>query len=559
MKPMIATDQSFLDLLVTDGVVSRTDASRVDKALESSEQGRVILLSSLGILPEALVLERLAKFLNLSVCDVGAADVDSLLESRLGRRFLSKAGILPLSDDGTQITIATADPFDSDTINAIGLATSRSVAIRLSRPSRIGRALTEALGEPTAERGAVSNRTSQLVNDAEKLRELAAEAPVIRYVSETLMRASEARASDIHFETSKTGDTVRFRIDGVLREVPAPNLSREAIISRLKVLASLDISERRLPQDGRIKTTIAGEEIDLRLSTYPTLHGESAVIRLLDQSASAANLNQIGMSFENLALYRERLDRPAGIVLVTGPTGSGKTTTLYGSLKELATSATKVFTIEDPIEYELPGVNQCQVKPKIGFSFATALRSLLRQDPDVILVGEIRDSETAEMCAQAALTGHKVFSSIHTIDAVATVTRLIDLGVPSYLIADTVDTIVAQRLVRRLCEACKREVEVPADIGGYFLERKLQAPTRIFIPVGCTRCNQSGYTGRIGIYEVLALNDTQKDAIRSGDGQASFRRSVLAGGFQTMFDDGLNKVKAGITSMAEVLRTAQRS
>jgi general secretion pathway protein E len=353
---------------------------------------------------------------------------------------------------------------------------------------------------------------------------------------------------------------VRFRIDGLLREMEAPPQQlTSAILSRIKLLARLNIAERRLPQDGRIRTVIKGKTMDVRVSTVPTVYGEAVVMRLLDKSAVSFDFQDLGLSEEDLKRYLGILSNPNGIMLVTGPTGSGKTTTLYASLLHLNKIDTKILTVEDPVEYELPGINQIQVKPQIGLGFANALRSLVRQDPDIILIGEIRDLETAEIAGQSALTGHRVLSTLHTNDAASSVTRLINMGLADFMIAATVRGIVAQRLVRRLCGSCKKERPAPSHLHAALepFQRAKGKAINLFEPQGCRACDGVGYRGRLGIYEVLVVTDRISEMIAARAPASDIRAQAVAEGMTSLFDDGLRKVSHGATSMAEVLRATQ--
>jgi general secretion pathway protein E len=394
-------------------------------------------------------------------------------------------------------------------------------------------------------------------DDVQRLRDLASEAPVVRIVNRLISRAVESRASDIHIEPLEHNLRVRYRIDGVLREVETPPLQlRAAIISRIKIMARLNIAERRLPQDGRIKLAVRGKDIDLRVATMPTMHGEAVVLRILDRASVALDFTPLGFEDAALAAYREALGRPNGIILVTGPTGSGKTTTLYTSLIELNTPDRKVLAVEDPIEYQLDGVNQVQIKPQIGLSFAHVLRSMLRHDPDVIMVGEIRDLETAQIAIQAALTGHLVLSTVHTNNAASTLTRLLDMGVEDYLMTSTLNAIVAQRLVRRLCQdCCKPYAPLPELLAQ--LGREGSDEVTFWRPEGCPKCNDTGYFGRISINEVLIMSDPIRRQILHHAEATELQRAALATGMRPMFQDGIGKAAAGVTTIEEVLRVTR--
>ena len=457
-----------------------------------------------------------------------------------------------------------ADPLDGYTVDAVRLAAEKDVEVRIATPSAIDRALArlygaapESMGEIVDAAGADLQTTEE---DIARLRDMASGAPVVRLVSHLINKAAEMGASDIHIEPFEQELKVRFRIDGVLVEMEAPPFAlRPAIASRVKLMARLNIAESRLPQDGRFQVHVQGREIDLRVSTVPTLYGESVVLRLLDRGSVALELPALGFADANLEAYLSVLDQPTGILLVTGPTGSGKTTTLYSSLVRLNTGDRKIVTVEDPVEYHLEGVNQVQVRPRIGLTFADALRSLLRQDPDIMMIGEIRDLETAEIAVQAALTGHKVLSTLHTNSAAATVTRLLDMGVEDYLLTSTVNGIVAQRLVRLICDDCSAPKPVLGEIVDELgLDRFFQGAEPVLAEgTGCAACNGTGYRGRTGIVEILTMTDAVRKAIVARAGAQDVQRAATDAGMTTMFEDGIKKAVAGITTLEEVLRVTR--
>ena len=396
--------------------------------------------------------------------------------------------------------------------------------------------------------------------DVEHLRDMASEVPVIRLVNQMLSRALESRASDIHLEPFENQLNVRYRIDGILHEMESPQRQlKAAIISRLKILAQLNIAERRLPQDGRIKVKIAGRDVDLRIATIPTLYGESVVIRLLERSQIFGDLASLGFPPDMLQRFNEMISKPHGMILVTGPTGSGKTTTLYGALQKINDPGKKIITIEDPVEYQLSGVNQIQVKPQIGLTFANGLRSIVRQDPDIIMVGEIRDFETAEIAVQAALTGHLVFSTLHTNDASGAVSRLLEMGVQDYLLASSLLGVLAQRLVRRLCLSCRRETPF-SNLRSQISDLRFQngdQPRTLWEANGCDSCAGTGYIGRVGIFELLpATPEICKLIVQRADA-GSIRSLALTQGVRLLREDGWQKARAGVTTLAEVLRVTR--
>jgi general secretion pathway protein E len=394
--------------------------------------------------------------------------------------------------------------------------------------------------------------------DVEHLRDMASEAPVIRLVNQILSRAVEQRASDIHVEPFENELRVRYRIDGVLHDVDPPSRAlTAAIISRIKLMAKLNIAERRLPQDGRIKIRLVGREIDLRVSSLPTLYGESVVLRILDRSSIVVDLDRLGMPRDTLAQFTHMIEQPHGLLLVTGPTGSGKTTTLYGALDKINSPEMKIITIEDPVEYQLRGVNQIHVRSQIGLTFASGLRSIVRQDPDVIMVGEIRDPETAEIAIQAALTGHLVLATLHTNDAAGAVSRLLDMGVEDYLLASSLIGVLAQRLVRVLCVVCKKAVPAGPELAREHGIAGAESLQTVYEEVGCRECAGTGYRGRSGIYELLPVNEDIRKMILARKPADQIKHTAVEQGMRTLRDDGWRKVAEGVSTVGEVLRVTQ--
>jgi general secretion pathway protein E len=398
--------------------------------------------------------------------------------------------------------------------------------------------------------------------DLAHLKDLASEAPVIKMVNLIMQRAIETRASDIHIEPFEQTLKVRLRIDGVLQEIDAPNVkSTAAVISRIKIMAKLNIAERRLPQDGRIKVKMIGKELDLRVSTIPTMHGESVVIRLLDKENTVLDFAALGFSSRHLQQFIDVLSQPHGIILITGPTGSGKSTTMYAALKQLNTPERKIITVEDPVEYQMEGINQIQAKPQIGLTFASALRSIVRQDPDVIMIGEMRDLETARIAVQSALTGHLVLSTLHTNDAAGGVTRLLDMGLEEYLLTSTVNGILAQRLVRKLCPHCKKgAIAGPETVNNLRLQRfTSERDIVLYQPVGCSACSNTGYRGRLAIIEFLPMTDPIRKLIMAHEEAGAIQKLAIAEGMQTLYENGLVKAIEGITTLEEVMRVTSET
>jgi general secretion pathway protein E len=554
-------DEDLGRLLIEAGKLDHAGLQRARRVCEATGERLHLMLIKLGLVPEREVAEALAQQLNLPLA--GEADYPDLPlhGDRVSVNFLKEARVLPLAETDEGLVVAMADPLDRYAIGAMQLFAGKPVKLWIGIPAEIEAALERLHG-----RGAALGDIVQAVgepgelgaeDDVQRLRDLASEAPVIRIVNRMISRAVEARASDVHIEPFEQQMRVRYRIDGVLQEVDAPPANlRAAVISRIKIMARLNIAERRLPQDGRIRLAVRGKDIDLRVATIPTMHGESVVLRVLDRGSVVLDFTALGFDGRALAAYRGALARPNGIILVTGPTGSGKTTTLYTSLLELNTPDRKILTVEDPIEYQLDGVNQVQIKPQIGLSFASVLRSMLRHDPDVIMVGEIRDLETAQIAIQAALTGHLVLSTVHTNNAAGTLTRLLDMGVEDYLMTSTLNAIVAQRLVRQLCTECREAFTPLAEL---LAQLGLQPSTdaTFWRPVGCAKCNGTGYFGRISINEVLVMSDAVRRQILHHAEATELQRTAVDAGMRPMFQDGIAKVLAGATTVEEVLRVTR--
>jgi len=480
--------------------------------------------------------------------------------------FLKQGRAVLLEETAEYVLVAMADPLDHFCTDAMELALGKPVVACVGVISEIEAAIQRqyhnGAGALAQMAGDYSLDDQPAVDDIQYLRDLASEAPIIRLVNTLISRALKVQASDIHIEPFDNVLKVRYRIDGVLREVEAPPVrSTAAVVSRIKVMANLNIAERRLPQDGRIMQHIEGREIDMRISTVPTLHGESVVLRILDKGSVPLEFASLGFDAHTLQAFEEILNRPQGIILVTGPTGSGKTTTLYTALHTINTPDRKILTVEDPVEYQLGGINQIQVKPQIGLSFANALRSILRQDPDVIMIGEMRDLETAKIAVQAALTGHKVLSTLHTNDAASSITRMLDMGVEDFLLTSTVNGVLAQRLVRVLCEHCKQPYEVGRELAHDLgLDRYSDSQAlSLYRPTGCEACDESGYRGRTCILELLVMSDAVRKTIINHGDAAAIHASAAEGGTTSMHQDGMRKVLAGITSVEEVERVTREA
>jgi general secretion pathway protein E len=550
------------EILIAQG---HCDARTVERgrrvAIEGGQRLDNVLLQ-LGFVTERGLAAAYADMLAIPVASESRYPTEApLVPERLTPRFLRSARAVPVAVEDDVITVAAVDPLDRFVSSAIGAATGLKVALEAAVPIELEAALDRLYPEQAdSEDGAPESGEPEapIEDDTERLKDLASEAPVIRLVNQIMFRAVETQASDIHIEPFEDRLRVRYRYDGVLHEAeaPPPRLAA-AVISRVKIMARLDIAERRLPQDGRIKLAVRGHEVDFRVSVVPSLYGETVVLRVLDRSAVTFDYAQLGLPAAVVSHLSATLDLPNGIMLVTGPTGSGKTTTLYTGLLGINSVTRKIITVEDPIEYQLRGINQIQVKPQIGLNFASLLRSILRQDPDVIMVGEIRDLETAQIAVQAALTGHLVLSTVHTNSAAATVTRLRDMGLEDYLLTAVLRGVLAQRLVRRLCQACRRSTEAPPELIRRFdLERRTdQRPIRLWQPVGCPQCRQTGFRGRQAIAEFLVPDEPIQRLIFARADHLDIERAAVAAGMQTMFDAGLDAALAGVTTIAEVTRS----
>jgi len=484
--------------------------------------------------------------------------------------FLRKHAVLPIQIDSGKVKVVVNNPLNLPVLNLLGgyfadmklsLCLGQREEIRTAIDRLYGTAAREAEEQSRSGEGAVLNG-SAFEEDLEHLRGLAQEAPIVRLVNVLISRALDMRASDIHFEPFERSFQVRCRVDGVLFDLDQPQKSMQAaIVSRLKLMANLNIAERRLPQDGKIKLKFGNREVDIRVSTVPTIYGESIVLRLLAQEGVEYNLANLGMDGEDLAYLEQLVERPFGMILVTGPTGSGKTTTLYGVLKKLNSVVRKIITVEDPVEYQINGINQIQVKPQINLTFANALRSLVRQDPDVLLIGEIRDKETADIAIESALTGHLVLSTLHTNDAPGAITRLRDIGIESFLMADSLLTVLAQRLVRVLCPHCKEPYTAREADWNRLNEIIPDLPRSLTLcqNKGCDRCGYTGFRGRQGIFEVLKVNESVRSAIVAGKDAGSIAPIAFESGYRPLLHHGYRKVIEGTTTLSEVLRVTSLS
>ncbi|GAN60631.1 type II secretion system protein E [Acetobacter cibinongensis] len=548
------------DTLMQAGTCDAAVLERARRVATENRQALPTILLQLGLVSEAALATAYATLTGHSVVSATAlaALEEPVFPDILAAPFLRQASAVPLACENGILLLAMADPLDDFVVQAVSLAVSLPVRPMAALPVDLEAALsrlypaTLAADSPDTEEGTAEG--DPLEEDADRLKDLASEAPVIRLVNQIIFRAVETHASDIHFEPFEDRLGVRFRYDGVLHEMESqPARLIAAVISRIKIMARLDIAERRLPQDGRIKLAVRGRAVDFRVSTIPALHGESVVMRVLDRGSVKFEYGRLGLSPGVIAQFRAALEEPNGIVLVTGPTGSGKTTTLYTGLAQLNVTERKVVTIEDPIEYQLAGINQIQIRPQIGLTFATLLRAILRQDPDVIMVGEIRDLETAQIAAQAALTGHLVLSTLHTNSAAAAITRLRDMGLEDYLQTAVLRGVLAQRLVRGLCHSCRTPLQLDAVVA-----ERLGVPAEraasLWQAVGCPECRHTGYRGRIAIAEYLVPSPAIVRLILARADHTAIERQAAEEGMKTLFQAGIDAACEGETTVEEVMR-----
>ena len=549
-------------------VLDRRKLQRLAKSIDDGDELQLIA-DELEFSSTRTLLKSVAQSMGLPFADLEAIEVDASLLDDFPLRLIHRFEVFPIQKDEEGLTVAIANPFDFQAIDTIGTATRSVVKPVLAEADQLRELIKSYLGVGAETldglialqketHGEAQQLDSQDLEDVEQ----AQQASVVRLVNEILLEAIETRASDIHIEAQERGLKIRYRIDGVLQKQPIAaemNQFRAAIVSRLKIMANLNIAEKRVPQDGRIKLRMRGREVDIRVSVIPMLHGEGIVMRVLDKNNLSFSLRGIGMPEDVYLKFQNLIRMPHGIVLVTGPTGSGKTTTLYSALSEIKSEETKIITTEDPIEYQLEGINQIQVHTKVGLTFATSLRSILRHDPDVVLVGEIRDLETAENATQASLTGHLVFSTLHTNDSASAFVRLCDMGVEPFLVSSTVEGVMAQRLVRRLCPDCCEPHEIAkADVPDDFpWERMKDLGKTVYRPAGCPSCRNNGYHGRIGVYELLVSNDEIRELATQRTPSINIKRAAQAAGMNTLRDDGWQKVLDGVTTIDEVLRVTK--
>ncbi|MHC1725722.1 MAG: GspE/PulE family protein [Syntrophobacteraceae bacterium] len=523
---------------------------------------------NIAVTDENRVLRVLAKHLQIPLLEREDYPEKPVLLEGVSMFFLRKHAILPIHVESGRVRVVVSNPLNLPVLNILaGYFSGMELNLCIGQREEIRTAIDRLYGTAAREAEAQSRdgltiSSDGFEDDLEHLKGLAQEAPIVRLVNVLISRALDMRASDIHFEPFERSFHVRSRVDGVLFDLDQPQKGMQsAIISRLKLMANLNIAERRLPQDGKIKIRFGNREVDIRVSTVPTIYGESVVLRLLSQEGVEYNLAALGMDQKDLDYIEGLIERPYGMLLVTGPTGSGKTTTLYGVLKKLNTVTRKIITVEDPVEYQIDGINQVQVKPQIDLTFANALRSLVRQDPDVLLIGEIRDKETADIAIESALTGHLVLSTLHTNDAPGAITRLRDIGIESFLMADSILSVMAQRLIRVLCPHCKEEYQAREEDRKRIIELLPDLPSSLTLyhNKGCDRCGYTGYKGRQGIFEVLAINDAIRSAIVAGKDAGSISQIGYEFGYRPLAHHGFRKVVDGVTTLSEVLRVTSLS
>ncbi|HOD99425.1 MAG TPA: type II secretion system ATPase GspE [Kiritimatiellia bacterium] len=562
---MTSNDDYILEILENVGLITREQAVTARQLATQDDEGVVDVLAREGVVDKLDVLKALAAQFGMETITLTGLDIPREVLDMVPGDVAQRYKVVPVFKNENVLTVALGDPLDVDTLDGLRYVLKTNVEGVVAPPEEIEKAIANYYGRAT---GAVESMLTeitegtlalpdevknQLVAD-ENITE--ADAPIIKLVSLIIMEAFRNRASDIHLEPMPKKFRVRYRIDGVLHEVDSPpKRLQSAIISRVKIMANMSIAEKRVPQDGRIQINVMGRDLDLRVSSIPTNHGESIVMRILDKAGIALGLPQLGFFSDDQQVFERLIGLSDGIILVTGPTGSGKTTTLYACLNAINKPDRKIITVEDPVEYQMSGINQVQVRTDIGMTFAAALRSILRQAPNIIMIGEIRDMETAEIAVNASLTGHLVFSTLHTNDAPSAVTRLIDIGVKPFLVASSIRAIMAQRLVRRICDKCK-EPYTPEEAELRLLGPAAQqlAAAQLFHGKGCADCAFTGYRGRLGIYEIFQIDDQVRNLIFDQVAAVELRTKARELGMRTLREDGLRKVVAGLTTVQEVLR-----
>jgi len=561
---------AFSNILISEGIVSAEQLAEALQIASSSGKKLHDEVVRLGYAPGEKVMKALAKAYRLKLVDLTGLEISPEIVGLLPESVARENTIFPLAEEGSSLRVATSDPTDLDTLEKLRFILNREVEMALAPREQIVEAINRYYGTADGESAdsmlqeftdtAIDFTETAVEQQANQAQEENSDAPVVKLVNLIITEAVSLRASDIHIEPFEDRVRIRYRIDGRLveRDNP-PRRLLGAILSRIKILSKLDIAERRRPQDGRIKLTADGKDYDLRVSVMPTNHGQTVVMRILDKDNIRVGIRQLGLSEGDFRQFKNLIRRPNGIILVTGPTGSGKTTTLYASLNELNRPDTKIITAEDPVEYYLAGINQVEVRHQIGLDFARVIRAMLRQAPNVILVGEMRDTETAQMGIQASLTGHLVFSTLHTNDAPGAITRMIDMGVPAYLVASSVIAVLAQRLVRVNCPQCKQPFQaLDTQLEAAGVTPAMLKGATFMKGRGCAHCQKSGYKGRLGIFELMVMNGKLRELAFQGAPTTDIRRAAVASGMTVMFNDGVGKVLRGITTFDEVFRVSKR-
>lgn len=562
---MTSNDDYILEILENMGLITREQAVSARNVAQEEDEGVMDILAREGVVAKSDMLKALASQFGMETISLQGLDIEREVLDMVPGEVAQRYKVIPVFKNENILTVALGNPLDVDTLDGLRYVLKANVEGVVAPPEEIEKAIANYYGRAVgAVEGMLQEITEgtlalpdevqqQLVADAEVSE---SDAPIIKLVSLIIMEAFRSRASDIHLEPMPKKFRVRYRVDGVLHEVDSPpKRLQSAIISRVKIMANMSIAEKRVPQDGRIQINVMGRDLDLRVSSIPTNHGESIVMRILDKSGIALGLPQLGFFADDQQIFERLITLSDGIILVTGPTGSGKTTTLYACLNTINKPDRKIITVEDPVEYQMTGINQVQVRADIGMSFSAALRSILRQAPNIIMIGEIRDLETAEIAVNASLTGHLVFSTLHTNDAPSAVTRLIDIGVKPFLVASSTRAIMAQRLVRRICEKCKEPHEAQeTELRLLGPAAKQLATAQLFHGKGCADCKFTGYRGRLGIYEIFQIDDQVRNLIFEQVSSSELRTKARELGMRTLREDGLRKVVAGLTSLAEVLR-----
>ena len=562
---MTSNDDYILEILENMGLITREQAVSARNLAQEEDEGVMEILAREGVVAKLDMLKALASQFGMETITLQGLDISREVLDMVPGDVAQRYKVVPVFKNENVLTVALGNPLDVDTLDGLRYVLKANVEGVVAPPEEIEKAIANYYGRAVgAVEGMLQEITEgtlalpddvqqQLIADAEVSE---SDAPIIKLVSLIIMEAFRSRASDIHLEPMPKKFRVRYRVDGVLHEVESPpKRLQSAIISRVKIMANMSIAEKRVPQDGRIQINVMGRDLDLRVSSIPTNHGESIVMRILDKSSIALGLPQLGFFADDQQVFERLITLSDGIILVTGPTGSGKTTTLYACLNTINKPDRKIITVEDPVEYQMTGINQVQVRADIGMTFSAALRSILRQAPNIIMIGEIRDMETAEIAVNASLTGHLVFSTLHTNDAPSAVTRLIDIGVKPFLVASSTRAIMAQRLVRRICEKCKEPFEAQeTELRLLGPAAKQLASAQLFHGKGCADCKFTGYRGRLGIYEIFQIDDQVRNLIFEQVSSTELRVKARELGMRTLREDGLRKVVAGITTLAEVLR-----